>query len=228
MSDTATASNRMAALREATHAEQSALLEIPFVKAAVAGRLTLDEYLAFLGQAYHHVKHTVPLLMSTGAVLGAGRPALQTALCHYVDEEQGHEQWILNDIEACGGDPDVVRDEEPGQACEVLVAYAYDVIRRRNPLGFFGMVHVLEGTSVLAASQAADALGTSLGLSPSAFSYLSSHGALDLDHVDFFAGVLDLLEPHELEFVSKRARTFYSLYGDIFRALSPTVERHDP
>ena len=40
-----------------------------------------------------------------------------------------------------------VRGSAPGHACEVMVAYAYDTIARRNPLGFFGMVHVLEGTS---------------------------------------------------------------------------------
>jgi pyrroloquinoline quinone (PQQ) biosynthesis protein C len=217
--------SRIARLRDATRAEQDALLSIPFVKAAVAGRLTLEEYRAFLGQAYHHVKHTVPLLMSAGAALGSDRPALQSALCHYVDEERGHEQWILNDIEACGGDPDAVRAEEPGAACEVLVAYAYDVIRRTGPVGFFGMVHVLEGTSVLAASQAAEAIGATLRLPSGAFSYLSSHGALDLDHVDFFAEVLDLLEPHEFALVSKRSRIFYKLYGDVFRSLSPLQER---
>jgi pyrroloquinoline quinone (PQQ) biosynthesis protein C len=218
----------MGALRAATRADQATLLEIPFVKAAVAGRLTLDEYVAFLGQAYHHVKHTVPLLMAAGAEFGPDRAKVQRALCHYVDEEHGHELWILNDIEECGGDPEAVRAAEPGQACEVLVAYAYDLIRRRDPVGFFGMVHVLEGTSVLAASQAAEALGESLGLPPRAFTYLSSHGSLDVDHVDFFADLLDLLEPHEVDFVTERAHVFYSLYGDIFRSLSPTQERQQP
>ena len=33
-------------------------------------------------------------------------------------------------------------------ATELMVAYAYDTIARGNPVGFFGMVHVLEGTSV--------------------------------------------------------------------------------
>jgi hypothetical protein len=39
-----------------------------------------------------------------------------------------------------------------------MVAYAYDTIARGNPLGFFGMVHVLEGTSVALALLAADAI----------------------------------------------------------------------
>ena len=38
-----------------------------------------------------------------------------------------------------------------------MVAYAYDTVQRRNPVGFFGMVYVLEGTSVALALSAADA-----------------------------------------------------------------------
>ncbi len=36
-----------------------------------------------------------------------------------------------------------------------MVAYVYDYIARRNPVGFFGMVHVLEGTSTALATTAA-------------------------------------------------------------------------
>jgi hypothetical protein len=31
----------------------------------------------------------------------------------YIEDEYGHEQWVLNDIAACGGDRDAVRDGRP-------------------------------------------------------------------------------------------------------------------
>ena len=68
-----------------------------------------------------------------------------------------------------------------------MVAYAYDTIQRVNPLGFFGMVHVLEGTSIVAADAAAAGIQKTLNLPDEAFSYLRSHGALDQSHVKFFA-----------------------------------------
>ena len=37
-----------------------------------------------------------------------------------------------------------------------MVAYAYDMIHRVNPIGFFGMVLVLEGTSTAAAHRQAE------------------------------------------------------------------------
>ena len=75
--------------------------------------LRLDSYLAFLGQAYHHVKHTVPLLMACGGRLPEKLNWLRTAVAEYIAEEIGHEEWILNDINASGGNADAVRNSKP-------------------------------------------------------------------------------------------------------------------
>ena len=73
-----------------------------------------------------------------------------------------------------------------------MVAYAYDTIARVHPLGFFGMVHVLEGTSVSLALLAAEAIQKPLALPDAAFSYLRSHGTLDLEHTAHFERLMDL------------------------------------
>jgi pyrroloquinoline quinone (PQQ) biosynthesis protein C len=101
-----------------------------------------------------------------------------------------------------------------------MVSYAYDTIQRRNPVGFFGMVHVLEGTSVNLATRAADAIQRGLGLPDAAFSYLRSHGDLDVGHVGFFEKLMNRLEPEEdREAVIHVAKVMYRLYGDMFRSL---------
>jgi pyrroloquinoline quinone (PQQ) biosynthesis protein C len=208
------------ALLEATRADQAELLQIPFVRAAMAGDLDREAYRRFLGQAYHHVRHTVPLLMATGARLDARRDWLRRAMADYIREELGHEDWILQDIAACGGDPDQIRRSRPDLPCELMVAYAYDQVQRRDPLGFLGMVHVLEGTSVRGATQAAHALQDALGLPADAFTYLSTHGDLDQEHTAFFGGLADRLErPEEQDCVLHAAHVFFRLYGDIFRSL---------
>jgi len=207
-------------LLAATESERADLLAIPFIREGAAGRLTRDQYLAFLGQAYHHVKHTLPLLMACGARIRESRGWLRLAMAEYIKEETGHEEWILNDIGACGGDPERVRHGRPGMAAELMVAYAYDTIHRRNPVGFLGMVLVLEGTSVQVAAQAARAIKKSLGLPDAAFTYLTSHGALDIEHTRFFASLVNRIEdPADREAVVCCAKVFYKLYGDIFRDL---------
>jgi len=208
-------------LNQATTAEREVFGAIPIVQAALAGVVTLEQYRAFLTQAYHHVKHTVPLLMACGARLPPRLDWLRIALGRYIAEEEGHHEWILDDIRACGGDAEAVRTGEPSIPTELMVAYAYDTIARRNPVGFFGMVLVLEGSSVRLATRIADSLRASLGLAAEACTYLTSHGAIDLDHVAFFERLMDRLDRFDdRAAVMHCARVFYRLYGDIFRALS--------
>jgi pyrroloquinoline quinone (PQQ) biosynthesis protein C len=207
-------------LTQQTAAARSELFAVPVIEDALAGRITRAQYLAFLAEAYHHVRHTVPLLMACGSRLPDSKAWLRTAIVEYIAEEAGHEEWILNDIAAAGGDPRLVRDGAPSPATELMVAYVYDTIARRNPLGFFGMVHVLEGTSTALATHAAQAIRTSLDLPPEAFTYLTSHGSLDQQHVRFFAGLMDRLEDADDQAaVTHTATMVYRLYGDIFRGL---------
>lgn len=207
-------------LQDRTAAERDHLLSAPVLQLAVDGKLSRDTYIAFLTQAYHHVKHTVPLLMACGARLPERHEWLRSAIAEYIEEELGHQEWILNDLAACGADPEAVRHGQPALATELMVAYVYDRIARHNPVSFFGMVNVLEGTSIALATRAASAIRGSLGLPPAAFSYLNSHGSLDLEHMRFFENLMNRLDADEdREAVVHTARVVYRLYGDMFRSL---------
>jgi hypothetical protein len=58
-----------------------------------------------------------------------------------------------------------------------------------------------------------------LGLPASAFTYLTSHGSLDQQHVRAFAGLVERLGEEDRADVAHVARLMYRLYGDIFRSL---------
>lgn len=211
-------------LQQATAHERNALLSVPIIGRALQGNVTLDEYIAFLTQAYHHVKHTSPLLMTCGGRVPESHEWIRVALAHYIEEEVGHQEWILSDITACGGDAEAARRSRPNMHTELMVAYAYDTILRNNPCGFFGMVFVLEGTSVQLATHAAGQIEQSLGLPKSAFSYLTSHGSLDLEHIDFFESVVNrLTEDADKQAVIHCAKMFFHLYANIFRSLEPVA-----
>jgi len=208
-------------LLDTTASERHELLTIPFIVRGAAGKLGLANYQAFLAQAYHHVKHTIPLLMATGARVPERLEWLREAVGEYIAEEMGHQEWILDDLAATGADPEAVRTSEPLPATELMVAYAWDTIHRRNPVGFFGMVLVLEGTSVTLATHAADNIRRALDLPQEAFRYLTSHGSLDKEHIRFYENLVNRLdEPKDRQAVIHAARMFYRLYGDIFRSLS--------
>ena len=206
-------------LAAATSAERAYLLSSPIIVNCLRGDVSRESYLAFLGQAFHHVRHTTPLLMALGGRLPERLAWLRRPVAEYIDEEIGHEEWILNDIAAAGGDAEAVRKSRPGLPAEVMVAYAYDLVNRGNPAAFFGMVFVLEGTSVAMALNAADRIQRTLGLPDRAFSYLRSHGTLDREHTRHLADLLERMTPEDQADVVDCAKAFFRLYAGIFRAL---------
>lgn len=206
-------------LEASTVRQRLAFLSIPQLQAGLAGKITRAAYLDYLAQAYHHVKHTVPLMRAAHERLGH-RPDLVAALDAYMEEEKGHEEWILSDIRAAGGDADAVRHGEPAPATRAMVDHAYRAIREGNPVAFFGMVYVLESVSVALAQQGASAVADTLGLPPEAFTYLTSHGALDQDHMAFFARVVNACaDPADQDAVIGMARDMFALFGAVFASV---------
>jgi pyrroloquinoline quinone (PQQ) biosynthesis protein C len=203
---------------------RDAFLSIPLVLSTLRNGAPRSLYLDFLAEAYHHVKHTFPLL-----ALAASRTLderYQDALVEYMAEERGHEKWILNDIRALGGDPDTVRHGQAGPACRIMVGYAYYAIEHISPYAYLGSVHVLEGMSVLLADQVADAMMASLGLEgDTGFTYLRTHGSLDSEHVAFFRKLVDGFDDRKTQHVIiDNAKMFYRLYGSIFHDLGARAE----
>lgn len=207
-------------LERETTAERSALYSVPQLVDGVQGKISKETYLAYLAEAFHHVSHTVPLLTAARDGMDADHTAYRAALEDYIAEETGHEQWILNDIARAGGDAETVRTGPPRAATELMVAYVYDYVRRINPMGMFGMVYVLEGTSIALATHGAGAVSKALGLGPECFSYLSSHGALDQEHMAFFAGLMNTVEdPADQAAILHVAKRVFVLFADMFRSI---------
>jgi pyrroloquinoline quinone (PQQ) biosynthesis protein C len=211
-------------LRSATESERLRLLSAPIITDCLAGRVSADSYRAFLTEAYHHVKHTVPLLMACGARLPERLEWLRRGVAEYIDDEYGHELWILNELAAAGFDAELARARGPLAATELMVSYAYDTVQRGNPVGFFGMVLVLEGTSAAIATRAADIIAATLALPRRACTYLLSHGSLDTQHVGHFDHLIDrLADAADRAAVVHAARMFYRLYAEVFNALPRAV-----
>src|SRR6202790_5263098 len=126
-----------------TSKDRDAFLAIPIVQHAIRNGAPRGLYLDFLTEAYHHVKHTFPLL-----ALAASRTSderYQDALVEYMEEERGHEKWILDDIRAVGGDPDAIRTGTPGVPCQIMVGYAYFALEHLSPYPILGSTPFLEG-----------------------------------------------------------------------------------
>ena len=208
-------------LQQETTAERDALYRVPQIVDGMQGRITRETYIAYLIQAYHHVKHTLPLLMAAGSRIPFEKEWLRRSFAEYIEEEIGHEEWILNDIRLAGGNAETARKSAPSLPVELMTAYAYDLVTRRNPIGFFGMVFVLEGTSTALATHAAEAIQKSLNLKKDCFSYLLSHGSLDIKHMQFFENTVNkITDANDQQDIIHTAKIIYHLFAEMFRSIS--------
>ena len=207
-------------LQQETKAEREVLYSVPQIVDGMHGRISRETYIAYLTQAYHHVKHTLPLLMAAGSRIPPEKEWLRRSFAEYIEEEIGHEEWILNDIKHAGGDAEAARHSAPSLPVELMTSYAYDLVTRQNPVAFFGMVFVLEGTSTAMATHAAEAIRKSLNLKKDCFSYLLSHGSLDISHMQFFEKTVNkITDPKDQQDIIHTARIIYHLFAEMFRSI---------
>lgn len=207
-------------LLKETESARRELYSVPQLVDGLSGNISRDTYIAYLTQAYHHVRHTVRFLMAMGARLPDEKKWLHDAISEYIEEEKGHEEWILNDIAAAGGDKEAARSATPHLSTQVLISYNYDYIARKNPVGFLGMVFMLESTSTQIANSGADAVMKNLALPKSAFTYLYSHGALDIEHLKFFEKLVNrVTDTEDQEAIIEVARNTFQLFANLMRAI---------
>lgn len=205
-------------LQHETISQRQELYAVEFIKDGVEGKLSKEDYTSYLIEAYHHVKHTTPLLMLVGSRVSD--EWVRNAMAEYIEEELGHQEWILNDIKHCGRDPEIVRNSRPKLATELMVSYAYDSVMRINPMSFFGMVFVLEGTSVNIATKAAESLMTGLKLDKKCFSYLLSHGSLDQKHICFFEELVNkITNKEDQDAIIHMAQVMFVLFANVFKSI---------
>jgi pyrroloquinoline quinone (PQQ) biosynthesis protein C len=207
-------------LVQQTASARREFMEISLIQEVMRKGASRALYLDFLSQAYHHVKSTAPLLALAASRCGSDDRRYQTALFEYIQEERGHDEWILEDIEALGGDPGSVRQDSPHFPCRIMVGHAYFLVDHVSPYALLGMIHVLEGMAVALASNAARAIHKTIAATTGAgFKYLTTHGDLDIEHTKLFERLIDEISPGYLPLIIDSANDFYRLYGDIFRDL---------
>jgi len=210
-----------------TAAARQRLETSPAIQRCLDGQVEMETYKAFLIEAYHHVKHTVPLLMACGSRLPERLEWLREAIVMYIQEEVGHQEWILNDLANLGVDKELVRHGMPSLPTELMVSYAYDTVTRNNPVSLFGMVYALEKTSSTIATYAAGQIVTALDLTPAAMTYMVSHGSLDVEHMQHFERLMNRLDNvADKAAVLHSVSVFYELYAGIFESL-PLMESDD-
>ena len=172
-------------LVEMTDASRRDLELIPKVHSMMNHGLTLAEYRGFLHDLYHIVWHFCPVMSAAAARCDDRFRDVRYDLYERIEEEKGHDSWVLEDIEALGGDVRAVRETPPSPPAQAMIAFNYYASDRVHPCSVLGMLYMLEVVSSVYGGRVSDSIARAIGrnVEDGGFKFLSSHATMDLDHM---------------------------------------------
>jgi hypothetical protein len=146
----------------------------------------------------HTVIRTTETLMAT-AVDRARRLADTDPLAagaaeyfeRHIEEERGHDEWVLDDLELMGVDRQDVLQRIPSPTAARLVGAQYYWILHYHPVALFGYFAVKEGFPPQPAL--IEGLIERTGYPRAAFHSFAAHGELDPGHIEELHEALDAL-----------------------------------
>jgi hypothetical protein len=195
----------MAACSGATSSSSVLRRKIALARPAlVAAQRRLDQHpepaaawLAFLGVLYGSIRASVPLLetardrardLSPTDPLAAG---LVDYLRRHADEERGHDEWLLQDLQSVGVASTELLSRPPSGAVAALVGAQYYWVLHYHPVSILGYLMVIEGNPPN--RRGLQDFQSRSGLPPSAFRTMLEHADLDIGHAAELDDLLDRL-----------------------------------
>jgi len=207
-------------LVENSDAGRRALEEDSRIHAMIHHGLQLEEYRAFLHDLYHIVWHFCPIMAAAAARCGDEFRAVRYALYERIEEEKGHEGWVLEDIEAMGGDVGAAGREPPSYPVQAMIAYNYYAVERLHPCSVLGMLYMLEVISSVYGGRVSDSIARALGREVAAggFKFLTSHATMDVDHMASLNRLLKTVaDPAAQAAIIRTTNLNFHQFGQIFR-----------
>jgi len=120
------------------------LRDTKITKALFAGTPDPRAYVRYLINAHYYAQYSPKVMAIAAARCMDTHPVLATYLLHHAGEEQGHEQWALEDLRDLNVNEAVVRTARPVPSCAAMVGSMHYIAGYANPLGLFGWMYVLE------------------------------------------------------------------------------------
>ena len=205
-------------LVEESDASRRAIETSPRVHSMIHKGLTLPEYRAFLRDLYHVVWHFCPIMAAAAARCSDGLRSIRYDLYHRIEEEKGHEDWVLEDIVAMGGESNA-KAAAPSAPVQAMIGFNYYAAERVHPCSVLGMLYVLEVVASVYGGKASDSIARAIGRDPGkgGFRFLSSHATMDADHLAQLNVLLKTVDdPAAQSAIIDSTRVNFHQFGQLF------------
>jgi heme oxygenase len=193
----------------------------PVVVDAVAHGMSLERYQRLLLELYHVVWHFNPVCGAAASRVPDSHKAVRYFLYEHMHEESGHEQWVMNDLQAVGVAPERTLAHAPGAHTLALNGYNYWAAERRNPLSCLGMLYALEVISSVYGGPFTTAIKEALFLDgEQGVSFIGSHATLDSEHMAELREVINTVQdPAAEEAIVESAQVNFHHFTRIIEAV---------
>jgi heme oxygenase len=193
----------------------------PVLMDAVAHGMSVERYRAFLLELYHVVWHFNPISAIAASRMPDSLRDLRYFLYQHMQEESGHELWVLNDLEAVGVARPAVVTHGAGFYTLGMTGFNYWSAEHRNPASVMGMLYALEVVASVYGGTFSAAIRESLLLDgDSGVSFISSHQSMDSQHIaDLREVVNKVRDEAALDAMVESARMNFHHFGRIFATL---------
>jgi pyrroloquinoline quinone (PQQ) biosynthesis protein C len=156
----------------------------PVVLEAVANGMSIERYRKLLLELYHVVWHFNPVCAAAASRVPDSHRQVRYFLYEHMQEESGHEEWVMNDLEAVGVAHAATRAHRAGLHTLALNGYNYWSADRRHPCSVLGMMYALEVIASVYGGPFSSAIRESLLLEGDrGVSFISSHATMDTEHM---------------------------------------------
>jgi pyrroloquinoline quinone (PQQ) biosynthesis protein C len=156
----------------------------PVVLEAVANGMSVARYRTLLLELYNVVWHFNPVCAAAASRVPDSHRQVRYFLYEHMQEESGHEEWVMNDLEAVGVTHSATRAHTAGVHTLALNGYNYWSADRRHPCAVLGMIYALEVIASVYGGPFSSAIRESLLLEGDrGVSFISSHATMDTEHM---------------------------------------------
>ncbi|HEV7619452.1 MAG TPA: iron-containing redox enzyme family protein [Burkholderiaceae bacterium] len=206
-------------LLETTDANRCELEGLPKIQEMLNGKMTREEYKAFLIDLYHIVWHFCPIMAAAASRCPDEFKEVRYHLYHSIEEEKGHETMVLNDLKVFGISAETVQASVPSYAVQAMLGYNYYTCERIHPCSVAGMLYGLELISSVYSGELATSISLGLDMPlPHGFTFLDSHSAMDLDHVAELRKLFQTIhDPHVQEIIINAIQMNFYLFTEFMK-----------
>ena len=187
----------------------------------VANGLPLQRYRNMLLELYHLVWHFNPVCAAAASRVADAHKQVRYFLYDHMNEEKGHEQWVLNDLDAMGVKTEQALAYKPSHFMLALNGYNYWAADRRHPCSVLGMLYALEVVASVYGGQMTAAISESLLLQGDrGISFISSHATLDAEHMADLRVILNTLDDDAAKEAIVESTVFnFQQFGRVLEAI---------